>query len=141
MVSARPIHEENTKRRLVPEQMILPLVIASALFLENMDSTVLATSLPAIALDLGIDPIILKLAFTSYLLSLAVFIPISGWMAERFGARHVFRIAIAVFTLASMACAFTTTLPGFIAARFFRHGRRHDGPRRTLRACAGGAEI
>ena len=120
MVSARPIHEENTKRRLVPEQMILPLVIASALFLENMDSTVLATSLPAIALDLGIDPIILKLAFTSYLLSLAVFIPISGWMAERFGARHVFRIAIAVFTLASMACAFTTTLPGFIAARFFQ---------------------
>lgn len=120
MVSARPIHEENTKRRLIPEQMILPLVIASALFLENMDSTVLATSLPAIALDLGIDPIILKLAFTSYLLSLAVFIPISGWMAERFGARHVFRIAIAVFTLASMACAFTTTLPGFIAARFFQ---------------------
>ena len=120
MVSDRPVHEENTKRRLIPEQMILPLVIASALFLENMDSTVLATSLPAIALDLGIDPIILKLAFTSYLLSLAVFIPISGWMAERFGARHVFRIAIAVFTLASMACAFTTTLPGFIAARFFQ---------------------
>ena len=113
--------EDGTgKRRLIPESMILPLVIASALFLENMDSTVLATSLPAIALDLGIDPIILKLAFTSYLLSLAVFIPISGWMAERFGARHVFRIAIAVFTLASMACAFTTTLPGFIAARFFQ---------------------
>ena len=120
MLSASPPDEERAKRRLIPEQMILPLVIASALFLENMDSTVLATSLPAIALDLGIDPIILKLAFTSYLLSLAVFIPISGWMAERFGARHVFRLAIAVFTLASMACAFTTTLPGFIAARFFQ---------------------
>lgn len=111
--------EDGTgKRRLIPESMILPLVIASALFLENMDSTVLATSLPAIAIDLGIDPIVLKLAFTSYLLSLAVFIPISGWMAERFGARHIFRAAIAVFTLASLACAFTTTLPGFIAARF-----------------------
>ena len=111
--------EDGTgKRRLIPESMILPLVIASALFLENMDSTVLATSLPAIAIDLDIDPIVLKLAFTSYLLSLAVFIPISGWMAERFGARHVFRLAIAVFTLASMGCAFTTTLPGFIAARF-----------------------
>ncbi|MFM8608398.1 MAG: MFS transporter [Hyphomicrobiales bacterium] len=120
MVSASSPDEERARRRLIPEQMILPLVIASALFLENMDSTVLATSLPAIALDLGIDPIILKLAFTSYLLSLAVFIPISGWMAERFGARHVFRIAIAVFTLASMVCAFTTTLPGFIAARFFQ---------------------
>ena len=109
---------EQRSRRLIPQAMILPLVIASALFLENMDSTVLATSLPAIAVDLGIDPIILKLAFTSYLLSLAVFIPISGWMAERFGARHVFRAAIAVFTLASLACAFTQTLHGFIAARF-----------------------
>lgn len=120
MVTRHPIDHDEARRRLIPEQMILPLVIASALFLENMDSTVLATSLPAIALDLGIDPIILKLAFTSYLLSLAVFIPISGWMAERFGARHVFRAAIAVFTLASMACAFTTTLPGFIAARFLQ---------------------
>ena len=120
MVSAGTMPDQNGTRRFIPEQMILPLVIASALFLENMDSTVLATSLPAIALDLGIDPIILKLAFTSYLLSLAVFIPISGWMAERFGARHVFRAAIAVFTLASMACAFTTTLPGFIAARFLQ---------------------
>lgn len=120
MVSVSPTDEGRAKPCLIPEQMILPLVIASALFLENMDSTVLATSLPAIALDLGIDPIILELAFTSYLLSLAVFIPISGWMAERFGVRHVFRVAIAVFTHASMACAFTPTLPGFIAARFFQ---------------------
>ncbi len=104
-------------KRLLPKGMVLPLVIASALFLENMDSTVLATSLPAIALDLHQDPIVLKLAFTSYLLSLAVFIPISGWMADRFGARQVFRLAIAVFTLASLACAFTNTLEGFIIAR------------------------
>ena len=91
MLSASSPDQERARRRLIPDQMILPLVIASALFLENMDSTVLATSLPAIALDLGIDPIILKLAFTSYLLSLAVFIPISGWMAERFeiGRAHV----------------------------------------------------
>jgi MFS family permease len=70
--------ETQEKKGLLPKGMILPLVIASALFLENMDSTVLATSLPAIALDLHQDPIVLKLAFTSYLLSLAVFIPISG---------------------------------------------------------------
>ena len=107
----------DPKRGLLPHGMILPLVIASALFLENMDSTVLATSLPAIALDLHQDPIVLKLAFTSYLLSLAVFIPISGWMADRFGARQVFRLAIAVFTLASLSCAFTNTLEGFIIAR------------------------
>jgi EmrB/QacA subfamily drug resistance transporter len=96
---------------------IVPLVVASALFMENMDGTVLSTSLPAIALDLSVDPIMLKLALTSYLLSLAVFIPISGWMADRFGARLIFRSAIVVFVLGSVACAFTETLAGFIAAR------------------------
>ena len=63
------------------------LIVAVALFMETMDSTVIATSLPAIAKDLGEDPIALKLALTSYLLSLAVFIPLSGWAADRFGAR------------------------------------------------------
>ena len=67
------------------------LIVAVALFMETMDSTVIATSLPAIARDLNEDPIALKLALTSYLLSLAVFIPLSGWMADRFGARTVFR--------------------------------------------------
>ena len=64
----------------------VPLIVAVALFMEHMDSTVIATALPAIAGDLGEDPIALKLALTSYLLSLAVFIPVSGWMADRFGA-------------------------------------------------------
>ncbi len=96
---------------------LIPLIIASALFMENMDSTVIATSLPAIAADLGTDAIVLKLAFTTYLLSLTVFIPISGWMADRFGARHVFRAAIIVFTLGSIACGLATTLGGLVAAR------------------------
>ena len=82
---------------MVSPARLIPLIVASALFMENMDSTVIATSLPAIAKDLGTDPIHLKLAFTTYLLSLAVFIPISGWMADRFGAKHVFRAAIVVF--------------------------------------------
>ena len=82
------------------------LIVAVALFMETMDSTVIATSLPAIARDLGEDPIALKLALTSYLLSLAVFIPLSGWVADRFGARTVFRAAIVVFTLGSAACGF-----------------------------------
>jgi EmrB/QacA subfamily drug resistance transporter len=97
--------------------VLVPLVVASALFMENMDSTVIATSLPAIALDLGVNAISLKLTFTSYLLSLAVFIPISGWCADRFGARTVFRIAIAVFTAGSIACAFSSSLTGFVIAR------------------------
>jgi len=96
---------------------LIPLIIASALFMENMDSTVIATSLPAIARDLGTDPIVLKLAFTTYLLSLTVFIPVSGWMADRFGARHVFRVAIAVFTVGSIACGLATSLGGLVAAR------------------------
>ncbi|TDR76577.1 DHA2 family efflux MFS transporter permease subunit [Paludibacterium purpuratum] len=98
--------------------MLTPLIVATALFMENMDATVISTSLPAIAGDLHIDPVSLKLALTSYLVSLAVFIPISGWMADRFGARRIFRLAIAVFMFGSLLCAFSHSLPGFVFARF-----------------------
>ena len=81
--------------------MITPLVIATALFMENLDSTVISTSLPAIATDLNEDPVALKLALTAYLLSLAIFIPASGWTADRFGTRKVFRAAILVFAALS----------------------------------------
>ncbi len=101
----------------MPSSRLIPLIIASALFMENMDSTIIATSLPAIARDLGTDAIVLKLAFTTYLLSLTVFIPVSGWVADRFGARHVFRAAIAIFTLGSIACGMATTLGELVAAR------------------------
>lgn len=96
---------------------IIPLVVASALFMENTDSTVIATALPAIAADLRVNPVTLKLAFTTYLLALTVFIPVSGWCADRFGARNVFRAAIAVFTVGSIACGLSTSLEGLIAAR------------------------
>ena len=96
---------------------LVPLIIAVALFMENMDSTIIATSLPAIAADIGANPLALKLAVTSYLLSLAVFIPASGWMADRFGARTVFRAAIATFVLGSIGCALSGSLPEFVIAR------------------------
>src|SRR4030081_3108804 len=96
---------------------IVPLIVAVALFMENMDSTVIATSLPAIAADIGTSPLTLKLAVTSYLLSLAVFMPMSGWTADRFGARTVFRAAIAVFVLGSIGCAVSSSLSGFVVAR------------------------
>jgi EmrB/QacA subfamily drug resistance transporter len=99
---------------------IVPLIIAVALFMENMDSTVIATSLPAIAADIGTNPLALKLAITSYLLSLAIFIPASGWTADRFGARTVFRAAIAVFVLGSIACALSSSLTGFVFARILQ---------------------
>jgi EmrB/QacA subfamily drug resistance transporter len=97
--------------------MLVPLIVACGLFMENLDSTVLSTALPAIAADLHEDPIALKLALTSYLLSLAVFIPISGWVADKYGARRVFMAAIGVFTLGSALCGFANNLPSFVLFR------------------------
>ena len=96
------------------------MIVAVSLFMDNMDSTVIATSLPAIAADIGTSPLTLKLAVTSYLLSLAVFIPMSGWTADRFGARTVFRAAIAVFMLGSIGCALSSSLWHFVLARIVR---------------------
>ncbi len=102
---------------LRPYDRVVPLIVAVALFMENMDSTVIATSLPAIARAIGTDPLALKLAVTSYLLALAICIPASGWTADRFGARHVFRIAIVVFVLGSIGCALSRSLEEFVLAR------------------------
>jgi EmrB/QacA subfamily drug resistance transporter len=96
------------------------LIVACALFIENMDSTVISTSLPAMAADLATDPIALKLALTTYLLSLAVFIPVSGWIADRFGARSTFATAIGVFLVGSVACAASGSLGALVAARFLQ---------------------
>ena len=85
-----------------------------------MDSTVIATSLPAIAADIGTSPLTLKLAITSYLLSLAVFIPASGWTADRFGARMVFSIAIGVFMIGSIGCALSQNVTHFVIARILQ---------------------
>src|SRR3954449_9436398 len=103
--------------RQMNKQRIIPLIVATALFMENMDSTVIATSLPAIAADIGTSPLTLKLAITSYLLSLAVFIPASGWTADRFGARMVFSAAIAVFMVGSIGCALSASVTDFVIAR------------------------
>ncbi len=98
----------------------IPLILAVALFMEQMDSTVIATSLPAIAADIGTSPITLKLALTTYFVALAIFIPVSGWMADRFGAKRVFRWAIGVFVLGSVACAIAGSLEEFVGARFLQ---------------------
>ena len=93
------------------------LVVACALFMQNLDSTVISTALPAMARAFGADPVHMNVALTSYLLSLAVFVPASGWVADRFGTRAVFRAAIAVFTVASVLCGRATSLEGLVAAR------------------------
>jgi EmrB/QacA subfamily drug resistance transporter len=101
----------------LPSLFVTPLIIATALFMENLDGTVLATALPAMAADLNEDPVALKLALTSYLLSLAVFIPLSGWVADRFGARKVFRAAILVFTFGSILCGLSNSLATVVLSR------------------------
>jgi EmrB/QacA subfamily drug resistance transporter len=97
--------------------MVVPLIVACALFMQNLDTTIINTALPSIAQSFGESPVRLSLAITSYLLSLAVFIPISGWIADRYGAASVFRAAIAVFTVASMLCGLCTNLGEMTAAR------------------------
>lgn len=88
--------------------------------MENMDATVISTSLPAIAADIGTTPVALKLAFTAYFVALAIFIPISAWLADTFGAKNVFRAAIVVFMLGSVACAISGSLTEFVFARFLK---------------------
>jgi len=102
------------------QNRLVPLILAVALFMENMDSTVIATSLAAIAHDIGAQPIALKLALTAYLVALAIFIPISAWMADRWGARNVFRVAIVIFILGSIACAVSNSLLTFVLSRFLQ---------------------
>ena len=93
------------------------LIVACALFMQNLDSTVIATALPTMARAFGADPVRMNVALTAYLLSLAVFIPASGWMADRFGTRTVFRAAIAVFTVGSVLCGRAESLPFLVASR------------------------
>ncbi|MVW72438.1 MULTISPECIES: DHA2 family efflux MFS transporter permease subunit [unclassified Bordetella] len=96
---------------------MIPFIVGCALFMQMLDSTVVATALPAMAQALGSTPVRLNVAITSYLLAVAVFVPISGWAADRYGARRVFMAAIALFTLSSVACAAATNLTYLVIAR------------------------
>src|SRR5258707_6823616 len=101
-------------------RLLIPLVVACGLFMENLDSTILATAIPQMAQSLGESPLRLNVAITSYLLSLAVFIPVSGWVADRYGARSVFCTAIAVFTMGSALCGAATSLPMLVLTRILQ---------------------
>jgi EmrB/QacA subfamily drug resistance transporter len=93
------------------------LIVAAAMFMEQVDATVLATALPTMARSFHADPLHMNVALTSYLLSLAVFIPASGKIADRFGSRTVFRAAIALFTAGSVLCGQSDSLPFLVASR------------------------
>ncbi len=100
-----------------PDFRVAALIVASAMFMEQLDGTVLATALPAMAQSFHVGPLRMNVALTSYLLSLAVFIPASGHVADRFGTRHVFRAAIGLFTVGSVLCALSVSLPMLVASR------------------------
>ena len=102
---------------LVEKPKIVAMIVASAIVMQQFDSTVITTALPQMAISLHTDPIRLSVAVTAYLLSLAVFVPVSGWAADRFGGRTVFRIAIALFTLGSIFCGFSGNIVELTAAR------------------------
>lgn len=98
----------------------IALIIASAIFMEHLDATVLATALPTMARDFAVTAPEMSITLTAYLLALAIFIPASGAAADRFGAKNVFRTAIAVFMVGSLACGLATSLGSMIASRFMQ---------------------
>ena len=104
----------------VSRPMIIALIVACALFMENLDGTIITTALPAMAESFGDSAVHLSLGVTAYMISLAVFIPVSGWVADRWGARTVFRTAIAVFTIGSILCGLCNNLAELALARILQ---------------------
>ncbi len=96
---------------------LLPYLVAATFFMEYLDTTVIATALPQMARTFGVGPNEVSLGMTAYMLAIAVFIPVSGWIADRFGTRTVFCCAIIIFTLASILCGFSTTVFAFTGSR------------------------
>src|SRR5580692_11449583 len=99
---------------------LLPWLVAVAFFMESLDTTILNTAVPAISAALGVAPLSMKSVLASYTLSLAVFIPISGWMADRFGTRRVFASAIGLFTLGSFLCGISSNIHMLVAFRILQ---------------------
>ena len=98
-------------------KLIIPIIVAIAFLMEQLDSTIITTAIPAIAQSLDTTPVRLNLAITTYILTLAVFIPVSGWFADRFGARRVFALALFTFTLGSALCGMANSFGMLLAMR------------------------
>src|ERR1700723_107278 len=101
-------------------KQLLPWLVAVAFFMESLDTTILNTAVPAVSAALHVAPLSMKAVLASYTLSLAVFIPISGWMADRFGTRRVFASAIGVFTLGSFLCGICSNIHLLVACRILQ---------------------
>src|SRR5471030_1955119 len=108
------------KKFSLPPGSALPLLVAGAFFMENLDATVIVTALPQMAKDFGVHPVDMNIGVSAYILTLTVFIPASGWIANRFGTRNIFSLAIVLFTLASILCSASVSLETFTAARMLQ---------------------
>lgn len=102
---------------MTPQQKGLAWTAAMALFMQSLDATILNTALPVMSASLHESPLQMELAIISYALTVAALIPLSGWLADRLGTLNVFRLAVAVFVLGSVACAVSPTLDWLVAAR------------------------
>src|SRR5215472_17059665 len=100
-----------------PQARMIALLVAGSMFMEQLDGTVIATALPQMASSFGVAPVDLNVGMSAYLLTLAVFIPASGWVADKFEGRAVFTSAIVTFTVASVLCGLSQDLWEFISAR------------------------
>ena len=109
-----------TPQPAASSKRLLPWLVAVAFFMESLDTTILNTAVPAIAAALHVTPLSMKSVLASYTLSLAVFIPISGWMADRFGTRRVFASAIGLFTLGSLLCGISSNIHLLVACRILQ---------------------
>jgi EmrB/QacA subfamily drug resistance transporter len=112
--------DPSASRGDVAPKSLVPWLVAVAFFMESLDTTILNTAVPTIAAALGIAPLSMKSVLSSYTLSVAVFIPVSGWMADRFGTRRVFSSAIGIFTLGSVLCGISTDIRLLIACRILQ---------------------
>ena len=115
-----PLDPMTPQTVAVTVKRYLPWVVATALFMEQLDSTIVNTAIPAMAASLAVAPLSLKAVVTSYILSLGVGIPASGWIADRYGTRRVFAIAVAIFTVASVLCGLAVNVPMLVAARILQ---------------------
>ncbi|WP_158744138.1 DHA2 family efflux MFS transporter permease subunit [Acidisphaera sp. L21] len=116
-IETEPTYAAMRSRKL---RLLIPLIVAFAFLMEQLDSTIVTTAIPDIARTLQVAPLSLNLAITSYVLSLAVFMPVSGWIADRYGARRVFAAALVIFTVASALCGLSNSLPELVMTRVFQ---------------------
>src|SRR6202047_1518406 len=115
-----PAHSSSVFVPSVAGKRLLPWLVAVAFFMEALDTTILNTAVPTVAAALKVVPLSMKSVLASYTLSLAVFIPISGWMADRFGTRRVFAAAIGLFTLGSFLCGISSDIHLLVACRILQ---------------------